>query len=72
MKKPLMTLTDLRVSSFITHLNEDSTLKGGTNGSDYSGDTTAVCCTISNSGASLPDPNGVACELPVSVDGTLM
>ncbi len=68
MKKPLMKLTSLRVSSFITELNNANGLHGGsqnTNGEGGYSYLKTFCCSISSqNGSSQDDPNG-GCVMPV-------
>ena len=68
MKKPLMKLTSLRVSSFITELNNANGLHGGsqnTNEGDCHSELKTVCCSISSqNGSTQDDPNG-GCVMPV-------
>ena len=61
MKRQLMTLTELRVSSFVTTLAYAPKIVGGVGPTNHEGARcrdTWYCDTPSNSGSSLNDPNG--------------
>ncbi len=68
MKNPLIKLTELRVSSFITELNNTKTVKGGSHVVTHAV-ATNCCDTTSGGGSSAGDPNG--CPAPVSEEKQL-